>query len=251
MSDTPKIEIKPTPKLVAREAAEKVVAAAKLALSAQDTFSLGLAGGSTPKALYELLAGDDFRGQIEWNRVEIFFGDERTVAPDHADSNFAMAKAALLDHVPVPGDNIYRMKGELPPKEAAEAYNEMLADRFGTEADAAGIDLLLIGMGDDAHTLSLFPHTKALAETDPAGPRCVANHVEKLDTWRITLTAGFANRSRDVLALVVGANKSTALANVLEGDENPQEYPTQLIQPLYGRFTILADVAATGMDDDD
>ncbi|MEM1010798.1 MAG: 6-phosphogluconolactonase [Planctomycetota bacterium] len=249
MSDSPKIEVKPTPEAVAYEAAEKVVHAAKLALGAQDTFTLGLAGGSTPKALYELLASDDFRKQIEWNRVEIFFGDERTVAPDHDDSNYKMAKAALLDHVPIPGDNVYRMKGELPPSEAAETYDALLADRFGTAADDAGIDLLLIGMGDDAHTLSLFPHTEALSLTDPAGPRCVANHVEKLDTWRLTITAGFANRSREVLALVTGDKKADALTSVLEGEDDPKTYPTQLISPTMGRFVILADAAAVGMSE--
>ena len=156
-----------------------------------------------------------------------------------------MAKQALLDHVPIPGDNVYRMKGELDPEEAAKAYGEMLKDKFG---DVAGFDVLLLGMGDDAHTLSLFPGTTALKETHH---RCVANHVPKLDTWRITITAPFANRSEQVLALVTGANKADALQNVLEGEHDPEQYPTQLIDPGEGRFTILADAAATGMHDAD
>jgi len=249
MSDMPKIEVRPTPEQVAEAAAEKVVAAAKLALGAQETFSLCLAGGSTPKALYEQLADNAWRGDIEWNRIEVFFGDERCVPPDHADSNYKMAKDALLEHVPIPGDNVYRMKGELDPHEAAAAYDALLAEKFGETGDDAGIDLLLLGMGDDAHTLSLFPGTEALALTDPAGPRCVANRVDKLDAWRLTLTPGFANRSREVLGLVTGEKKAAALQHVLEGEDAPQQFPTQLIRPIFGRFVILADAAATDMDE--
>jgi 6-phosphogluconolactonase len=248
MSSTPKIEVKPTPADVAMAAAEKIVHAASLALAAQDTFTLALAGGSTPKATYELLASDEFKKRIEWNRVEIFFGDERTVGPDHDDSNYRMAKKALLSRVPIPGDNIYRMKGELDPAEAAAAYDAMLADKFGTDGDAAGFDLLMVGMGDDAHTLSLFPETDALQHTDPAGVRCVANHVPKLDTWRLTVTAGFANRSREILALVAGEKKTAALTQVLEGDDQPAKYPTQLLRPTMGRFYMYVDAAATGMN---
>lgn len=242
---TPNIEVQPTPEQVAQAAAEKVVERCRLALEEKETFTLCLAGGSTPKAMYQLLAGDDYRKRIEWARVEIFFGDERTVPPDHADSNYKMAREALLDHVPIPGDNVYRMKGELDPEQAATEYGQMLKEKFG---DNAGLDLLLIGMGDDAHTLSLFPGTTALSEEKH---RCVANHVPKLDTWRITLTAPFANRSEQVLALITGEKKAKPLQTALEGDRDPQTYPIQLIQPDEGRFTLLLDAAAAGMNEAD
>ncbi len=240
MSDTPKIEISPTPDAVAHAAARRFVSLCERVLNEQETVAIGLAGGSTPKAMYELLASD-FKNHVEWSRVELFFGDERTVPPDDDESNYKMAKTALLDHVIVPGDNVYRMKGELDPHDAAAAYDQLLLEKFGEDG---GLDLLLLGMGDDAHTLSLFPGTAALDEHDK---RCVANHVTQKDTWRITLTAPFANRSRETLALVTGANKAEALSNVLEGEDNPKQYPMQLIQPTLGRLVILADAAATGM----
>ena len=241
-SVTPKIQVLPQPADVAREAADLVVESCLRALEEKETFTLCLAGGSTPKATYELLAGEAYKGKIDWARVEVFFGDERTVPPDHADSNYAMAKASLLDHVTIPGDNVYRMKGELDPQKAADEYEAMLRDKFDGEA---GLDLLLLGMGDDAHTLSLFPHTPALKVTDRL---CVANPVVSKDTTRITLTAAFANRSERVAALVTGENKAKALQNVLEGPDDPETYPTQLIAPASGQFIILADAAAVDMD---
>ena len=247
MPDAPKIEVRPAADDVARLAADRFVSLAERTLDVQETFTVGLAGGSTPKAMYELLASDEYKNKVEWARVEIFFGDERTVGPDHPDSNFAMAKAALLDHVGVPGDNLYRMKGELEPAEAAAAYDALLKDKFGTDAGDPGLDLLLLGMGDDAHTLSLFPETEALTAGDDR--LCVANHVPQKDTWRITLTAAFANRSRHVDALIVGKAKAGALNAVLEGDHDPRHRPMQLIAPTMGSFTILADIAATDMDE--
>ena len=243
-SQAPRIEIRPTPQDVAYAAADHVVSRFRAALQFRETFTLGLAGGSTPKALYELLAGDEFRRRIEWARVEVFFGDERCVPPDHADSNFKMAKEALLDHVPIPGDNVYRMKGELDAESAAVEYGRMLKERFGDD----GLDLLLVGMGDDGHTLSLFPGTSALDEREH---RCVANYVEKLDAWRITLTAPFANRSDQVLALITGDKKSAAVARLLEGDFDPRQTPIQLIRPGDGHFTLLLDAAAAGMHEED
>ncbi len=241
------IKVHPTPAAVAQAAAERVVEIARTALALQETFTFCLAGGSTPNALYKLLADEELRERIPWNRVEIFFGDERAVPPIHADSNYAMAKAALLDHVPIPGDNIYRMKGELDPDQAATQYGRMLKDRFGDLTSASGFDLLLLGMGDDGHTLSLFPGTAAI---DEQSHRCVANFIPKLDTWRITLTAAFANQSANVLALVTGQNKAAALQQVLEGEHDPHKYPMQLIQPTSGRLTYLLDVAAVAMTDD-
>lgn len=240
----PRIEVHPTPAALAEAAAERIVAHCRAALALQETFAIGLAGGSTPKLTYELLARQDYALQIEWPRVEVFFGDERCVPPDYPDSNYAMAKAALLDHVPIPGDNIYRIKGELDPQQAAREYGQMLKDKFGE----GGLDMLLLGMGEDGHTLSLFPRTGALDETKH---RSVANFVPKLErgkgAWRITLTAPFANRSGQVLALVAGANKAAAVREVLEGEADPHDYPIKLIDPGPGKYTMLLDAAAAGM----
>ena len=238
----PLIQVLPSPQAVTEAAAERIVAACEATLHSRETFSLCLAGGSTPRATYELLAHPEWASQIDWRRVEIFFGDERAVPPDHPDSNYGMARRALLDHVPIPRDNIHRMKGELEPERAATEYGQLLKNRFG---DDGGLDLLLLGMGDDGHTLSLFPRTAAL---DEPRHRCVANHVPKLDAWRITLTAVFANRSGHVLALVTGTSKGKALSEVLEGDGDPHDYPIKLIQPIAGGLEFLIDADAAGMD---
>jgi 6-phosphogluconolactonase len=225
---------------IAHEAAERIVAAAERAAGEGRPFSLALSGGGTPKALYELLATDAYESRIDWRNVEVFFGDERTVPPDHKDSNYRMAHEALLAKVPIPRDNVYRMAGERDPHQAAKEYGQMLKEKFGEGA----LDFVLLGMGDDGHTASLFPETEALNETKH---RCVANFVPKLDTWRITLTAPFINRSRDVMILVAGASKSKRLQEVLEGPREPRRLPVQLIQPAPGQLTWLVDVAAAGM----
>lgn len=236
----PEIKILPDAAGIAHEAAERVVAAASLAADEGRSFSIALAGGSTPRALYELLATPAFKSRIDWMRVEVFFGDERTVPPDHKDSNYRMAHEALLSKVPIPGDNVYRMAGELEPNEAATEYGQMLKEKFGE----GGLDMVLLGMGDDGHTASLFPDTAALEE---AKHRCVANFVPKLSTWRITLTAPFINRAGDVMILVSGASKAARLQEVLEGLRDPRRLPVQLIQPSGGRLTWLVDAPAAGM----
>ncbi len=207
-------------------------------------FSIALSGGSTPRTLYELLAQEPYRSQINWSDLQVFFGDERCVPPDHPDSNYRMARDALLTRVPIPEQNVHRMKGELEPQIAAAEYGRMLKQKFGD----GGLDIVLLGMGDDGHTASLFPGTEALSETEH---RCVANYVEKFKSSRITLTAPFINRSRQVLVLVSGASKAARVKEVLEGPHDPQRLPIQLIQPTNGSLTWLLDVAAAGMNADD
>src|SRR3954452_3621314 len=206
----PEIKVLPTPVAVAEEAARRVVLAAHAAIELNDEFSLVLSGGSTPKALYQLLASDPYRDQIDWTKVHIYFGDERCVPPDHSDSNYRMARDTLLGKTPIPGDNVYRMRGESDPNEAAIEYGRMLKEHFGD----GGPDLVLLGMGDDGHTASLFPQTEALKETKH---RCVANHVPKFNVFRITMTAPFINRADSVLVMVSGKTKSARVQEVLEG----------------------------------
>jgi 6-phosphogluconolactonase len=224
----PEIKVLPTADALAHAAAELVVVEGQAAIELRGRFSLALSGGSTPKAMHKILASDEFRDQLDWSKVEIFFGDERTVPPEHADSNYRMAKETLLSKVPIPGDNVYRMRGEIDPNEAAKEYGQMLKEKFGD----GGLDLIFLGMGDDGHTASLFPHTEALHETKH---RCVANHVEKLNTWRITLTAPFINRAARVAILVSGASKAARLAEVLEGARDPERLPVQAVVSRFRR----------------
>jgi 6-phosphogluconolactonase len=240
----PDIQVFPDPNAVARAAADRVLRAADEAIALTGRFTIGLSGGSTPKLLFQLLASDEFRDAVDWTRVEVFFVDERCVPADHAESNYKLARETLLSKVPIPGDNVYRMRGEVdPPEEAAKEYGLMLKEKFGD----AGLDLVLLGMGDDGHTASLFPGTAAVNETKH---RCVANYAEKSTTgksWRLTLTAPFINRSREVIVLVTGANKAKTLSEVLEGPRDVQRLPVQLIAPASGKLTWLVDAAAAGM----
>jgi 6-phosphogluconolactonase len=234
----PQIEIFPDPPKVAQAAADIIVATAQRAAAEGRTFSLVLSGGSTPKILYQLLAVDPYRPRIEWPSVEIYFGDERAVPPDHPDSNFKMANEALLSRVPLRPDHVHRMRGEIDPDQAAVEYGQMLKTRFGD----AGPDVTLLGMGDDGHTASLFPYSPAVSETRH---RCVAQFVEKSTTgksWRITLTAAFLDRSAKILVMVTGQSKAARLVEVLEGPKDPQRLPIQLILPADPLF--LLDTAA-------
>ena len=159
-----------------------------------------------------------------------------------------MADQTLLSHVPIPRENIHRMRGEIEPNEAAKEYGLMLKDRF--PADDAGMDLMLLGMGEDGHTASLFPYTAAVNETRH---RCVANYAEKSTTgksWRITLTAPFINRSAEVMVLVEGGSKERALHEVLDGPRDPQRLPMQLIEPTRGKLVWIVDEAASGLRTD-
>lgn len=235
------IRVLPTPQALAQEAAGRIVEAARRQIEQNKSFTLGLSGGSTPKALYELLASTDHRQRIDWPHVEIYFTDERCVPPDDAQSNYRMAAEALLSKVPIPAEKVHRMRGEIDPQQAAIEYGRMLKDRFGD----MGLDMALLGMGDDGHTASLFPGTEALKETEH---RVMANFVPRMNSWRLTMTAPFLNRSWEVLALITGSGKAQRVAQVLESEPGSTEFPIQLIDPPLGQVTFLLDAAAAGMD---
>jgi len=226
------------PEELSRAAAGEFAAKVGEAIEERGRFAVVLAGGSTPKAMYEVLARD-YVGRIDWSRVHVFFGDERTVPPDHDDSNYRMANETLLDHVSV--GSVHRMRGELPPDEAAEAYEEELRTFFGAE-DVPRFDLILLGVGGDGHTASLFPETSALEVHDRWA---VANPVLKLDTTRITLTVPVINEARTVLFLAAGEDKAEALEKILEEDADPRAYPASLIQPPNGPEWMLDQSAAS------
>lgn len=230
---------------MARAAADYIVTASQSAIAARGGFSIGLAGGSTPRVLYGLLATDAFASQIDWSRTHVFWGDERCVWPDHPESNYRMARETLLDQVSLPPCNIHRMRSELEPHEAAHEYEKTLQHFFANHSVAgehgAGFDLILLGMGDDGHTASLFPGTQALYEQDR---RAVANFVEKLGVWRITLTASFINAAATVLFLVAGASKAERLQQVLHDPYQPDLLPVQMVRPVHGRLVWIVDSAA-------
>ena len=232
---------------IARRAAADVVRIAGDAVAARGAFSIALSGGSTPKVLYALLAEHpSLRNSLPWDKMKVFFGDERHVAPGHADSNFQMATDAMLSKVPLRPDQVHRIKGEYPDTaQAAAEYEEVIRREFGFEAGAfPRFDLILLGMGSEGHTLSLFPGTKALNETQRI---VTSNWVGKLCADRVTLTAPAANNAANVIFMITGADKACALKSVLEGPHEPDQLPAQMIQPTNGNVSWLVDEAAGSM----
>jgi 6-phosphogluconolactonase len=207
------------------------------------TFSVALSGGSTPKALHGLLAAPPFREQVDWTCVQFYWGDDRYVAPDDPESNFRMARETLLDQLPLREAQIHRVHTEMDDPDAAAAlYEDELRHDFGLrEGQVPRFDLILLGMGPDGHTASLFPHTAALTVTDRL---VVANYVPKLATWRITFTVPVINNAVNVAFLVAGHDKADALTHVLDGPRDPEVYPSQLVAPRAGDLSWYLDRAA-------
>ncbi len=237
----PDIRIHPDLAALSTAAAELMIQAASQAIETRDRFSLCLSGGNTPRALYTLLSQPGYRQRIDWQKVDIFWGDERCVPPDHPDSDYGMAYHALLSHLakgaqPV----IYRLEGELDPQTAADRYESILHTYFGARPETS-FDLLLLGMGEDGHTASLFPGTLPIQETE----RWVCAHfVPKLATNRLTLTPPILNLARRVIFLAAGQNKATVLKDVLFGQQDPDLLPSQSIQPHSGDLIWLIDKEA-------
>ena len=232
---------------IARRAAQEFVQAAAAAVREKGSFNVALAGGSTPKALYSLLVNDPaLRSQIPWDKMHLFFGDERHVGPDHPDSNFRMATEAMISKSPLKPQQVTRIKGEYPDtKQAALEYEQALREYFKLkDGEYPRFDLLLAGMGNEGHTLSLFPGTKALHAD---GRIVVRNWIGKLYTERITLTAPAASNSAEIIFMVTGADKAPALKAVLEGPFEPEQLPAQLLQPQNGKLLWLVDAAAGSM----
>jgi 6-phosphogluconolactonase len=225
-----------------RTAAERVIRAAGAALAERGRFNWALSGGSTPAALFRLLASPGNVERIDWLRVHFFWSDERSVAPDHADSNFRMAREALLDAVAPPPSHVHRLRGELPPAAAAEAYEAELARCFGVAPGSGfpAFDLVLLGMGADGHTASLFPGTSALRETQRW---VVENDVPSLGTTRLTFTLPLINAAQRALFLVTGADKAERLEQVVAGRASPP-LPAQLVRPRGAAPDWLVDAEA-------
>jgi 6-phosphogluconolactonase len=256
-----KLEVLPSHEALLEAAAERVMAAAAAAIpvggaggvrgvggaAGLGSFRIALSGGSTPKGLYERLAQPRYAARVDWACVHVFWGDERCVPASDPASNQRMARETWLDHVPLPAVNLHAIRGEGDPVTAADAYERDLRDAFATPsgpprtAPGARFDLVLLGLGVDGHTASLFPGSPALRETQ----RWVcAQRVEELAAWRISLTPLVINAAAEVIFLVSGAEKAAILRRALAGPREPERLPAQAVFPHTGELRWLADAAA-------
>ena len=222
-------------------AADLFIAAAQKAIAKKDKFTVVLTGGSSPAGVYKLLASDDYKNKIDWSKVFIFWGDERWVPLNDDLSNTKMSYAALLSHVPIPAENIFEMyKDNVTPEDYAAAYEQSIRTVLGDEGK---FDLILLGMGDDGHTASLFPGQAVLEEQNKWVD---AYYLEPQKMFRITLTAPLINKAEKIIVIAFGEKKAHALKEVTTGEYNPTTYPMQLIKPVSGELLFLVDKSAAG-----
>jgi 6-phosphogluconolactonase len=228
---------------LSRKSAERFRQLARESVKASERFTVALSGGSTPKHLYSLLASPDYKNQIPWSNVQLFWGDERCVPPDHPESNFRMAQEALLSKIKIPPENIHRMRGEQEPLAAAAEYEEDLQKYFGLQRGALPrFDLILLGIGEDGHTASLFPGSEALNETKHL---VVAPFVATLNSYRLSLSLPVLNNAANVWFLVTGASKVDAVKKVFSAFS---DLPAARIQPVNGKLTwFITGDAASGI----
>lgn len=222
-------------------AAEQFVEIAKDSIEKRGVFTVALSGGSTPKKLYALLATEPFRSQIEWQKIQFFFGDERFVPKDSEESNYRMANENLFSKVEIPTENIHRF---VPENGDAKAVAEMMENEIREvfelkENKFPQFDLVFLGMGGDGHTASLFPETTALTENERI---VVENYVPKFETFRLTFTFPTINNARNIIFLIAGADKAETLHEVLEGKFQPEKFPSQAVKPINGRLIFLTDI---------
>lgn len=247
--DSRTVEVYADAEALAAAAARRFVEQARRAVALRNRFCVALAGGSTPQALYRRLALPAVAQEVDWQRVHVFWGDERNVPPDHADSNFRLAAETLLNRVAIPSRNIHPMRGGQDPRAAAEDYETVLKEAF--DDTALRFDLMLLGLGSDGHTASLFPESDVVRATASQGVSrwVAAAYIEKLAAWRITLTPEAINRAALTIFLVTGTAKAAAVRQVLQGPHAPEALPAQLIRPVEGRLIWMLDApAAQGLD---
>jgi len=222
---------------LAREAAQEFSRCAQTAIAEHGRFAVALSGGNTPRSAYSLLAAE-CKDSLAWDKVFVFFGDERHVPPDDSESNFRMANESLLSRVPLPEQNVFRIEAELPAEVAAQKYEDRLREFFAVrQGEWPRFNLIFLGLGEDGHTASLFPGTSALEEK---ARMVVANHVEKLNTYRITLTFPVLNHAAEALFLVSGQGKAKVLSEILQQPDRPV-YPAQMVRPENGRLLWMVD----------
>ena len=233
---------------LSRAAAEHFLETAQAAVAARGRARIAISGGSTPKRTFELLANpaERYLKAMPWEQIELDWVDERCVPPDHPDSNYRMTREAMLSKVPLKPEKVFRIEGEFEPDEAAARYESAVRGQFRLEgAEMPRFDVLALGMGDDGHTASLFPHTAALHELVRVA---VANHVpQQKESWRVTLTWPVIVEAADVFFLIGGKDKADPLHRVLQGPYDPETLPSQLIQPKNGRLLYLLDRDAAAL----
>lgn len=232
-----------TAEQVARATAWRILEQSNNSIRARGRFTIALSGGSTPRKTYEMLTDERLSPHFDWPNIHVYFGDERMVPPEHADSNYRMAYEALLSRVPIPPENIHRINGVGDAAANASAYESEMRELFG-DVEWPRLDHVLLGMGDDGHTASLFPGTEVL---DEAGLWVVPNWVEKLGAWRVTLTAPLINAAHWITFMVTGAGKAARLREVLKGERDPARLPSQLIRPTDGTLEWFVDREAASM----
>ncbi len=234
-----KLNIFPTADEVLTALAAYFVEVANEAINARGKFAVALSGGSSPKKLYELLASPAFKDQVAWEKVFFFFGDERYVPHTDPESNYLMAQKAIFDRLEIDRANIFPVDTSLSPQEAASSYFEDIEAYFD-DAEVS-FDLVLLGLGDDTHTASLFPHTEALHDVTPG---VKANFLKEKNIYRITMNAPLINDARNIAFLVYGENKAIAVHHAIEDDEDVETYPAQLIDSIAGEVQWFLDEAA-------
>jgi 6-phosphogluconolactonase len=233
------LSIHPDAHAASRAVAHGFAERASRAVGEHGRFAVALTGGSGPVKAYDLLADDPFRSCIPWNEVHLFWGDERCVPPGHERSNYRMASEAFIHHVPIPPENVHRMRGELPPEEGAARYAEELAAFFGSGVPR--FDLVHLGVGPDAHVASLFPFSEPLRERD----RTVTTNLHRpLGEPRITLTLPVLNAAARVEVIVIGRSKADVAWTVLRGPLDPYRFPAQLVRPKDGELAWMMDADA-------
>lgn len=235
------LKVFPDPAELARAAAKQFVDLSQSSIAANRRFSVALSGGETPRAMYQLLATPEFAQRIDWKHVHLFWTDERCVPPDHPDSNYGMAWKAFIDHVPISMDNIHRILSEEDPIVAAETYEQELKDHFKTSLPR--FDHVLLGLGEDGHTASIFPRSNASTETKRLA---VAVQHPKTNQWRVTLSFPAINASANVVFLISGSAKARMLRLVNSGINSPEEFPASAVEPSSGVLLRLCDAAAAG-----
>lgn len=247
MTAKPPIEVFPDREKLIQAAAEHVIEITSQGITDNGRVAIALSGGSTPRPLYSLLATETYSQRIDWPKIHVFWGDERGVPPDNPQSNYQMARETLLEAVPIPMSNVHRIHGEQDPEKAAAAYEKELRTFFGVNATDGsprlGFDLILLGMGDNGHIASVFPGLSAVNERQHW---VMAEYVEVVSMWRITLTPVVINAAKNVLFIVSGAEKAERLHSVLEGPFQPAVLPAQIIRPARGRLLWLLDKAVAG-----
>lgn len=241
--NNPTVEVFQNQDDLIKRAGDLFVSVAKESVAKNGRFLTALSGGSTPTALFQLLATLAYTSQIDWQHTHVFWGDERLVPPDDPGSNYKLAMNTLLSHVPIPVENIHRAKGELAAETAVNDYAQQLNQLALPGQTFPHLDLALMGLGSDGHTASLFPGVIPVAETSQPVMAVTANY-DGRPAQRITLTPLIFNAAHHILFLATGEKKATALAAVLNHQDTPEKWPAQRIQPTNGTVTWLVDEAA-------